>query len=319
MLVTVVAFNPVQLSSHPQSVSMPRKIIYFINPISGTRGKASLKDLIARTTNERNIPFDILPTVASGDYTFVKEQIQEERITDVVICGGDGSVNQVVQSLADTDVQFGIVPMGSGNGLALAAGIPRASLKALNIVFDGKARLTDAFMINDRFACMLCGLGLDAHVAHQFADQPKRGLATYASLTARHFFAAKAYPFTIKANGLEFSSEAFFVSIANSNQFGNNFTIAPRALLSDGLLDVVIVKKIAKPLLLITVLRQVLSGRLKKLENSLRAPVIYFQTTDLKISNPGNAPMHIDGEPVETLEEMSIKVLPEYFKLIHAT
>lgn len=297
---------------------MPRKIIYFVNPISGTRGKTSLKELITRRTVAQNIPFEILPTVASGDYSFVKDKIKEEHITDVVICGGDGSVNQVVQSLADTYVQFGIIPMGSGNGLALSAGIPRNSSKAIDIVFKGEARLTDAFMINDRFACMLCGLGMDAHVAHQFAEQPKRGLGTYASLTTKHFFSAKAFPFKILANKLEFSTDAFFVCIANSNQFGNNFTIAPQAVLSDGLLDVVIIKKIAKPLLLFNVLRQVVAGRIKRLENSLRSPVIYFQTAELSIINSGNAPMHIDGEPCETLEEMHIKVLPRFFKLIHA-
>lgn len=297
---------------------MPRKIVYLINPISGTRGKSSLKDLISRVTTSRNIPFEILPTVASGDYSFLKEKIKEEKISDVVICGGDGTVNQVVQSLASTQVQFGIIPMGSGNGLALAAGIPKASAKALDIVFTGRAQATDGFMVNDQFACMLCGLGFDAQIAHEFAVQPKRGLGTYASLTTRRFFSARSYPFTVRANNLEFTTEAFFLSVANSNQFGNNFTIAPRAELSDGLLDVVIVKKIAKPLLLLTVMRQVLMGRLKKIENSLSSPVIYFQTSELQISNPGNAPMHIDGEPRESLQQLNIKVLPEYFKLIHA-
>jgi diacylglycerol kinase (ATP) len=297
---------------------MQRKIIYFINPISGTKGKSSLKALITRETTQRNIPFEILPTSATGDYESVKQKIHQENITDVVICGGDGTVNQVVQALAVTGVQFGIIPMGSGNGLALAAGIPKASAKALEIVFAGKARLTDGFMVNDHFACMLCGLGFDAQVAHQFADHPKRGLKTYAKLTTRHFFTAKPYPFTIGANKLEFTTEAFFISIANSNQFGNNFTIAPKAVLSDGLLDIVIVKKIAKPLLLLTVMRQVLAGRIKRIENSLRSPVIYFQTTELTINNTANAPMHIDGEPSESPRQLNIKVLPLFFKLIHA-
>ncbi|WP_315818794.1 hypothetical protein [Paraflavitalea speifideaquila] len=165
---------------------------------------------------------------------------------------------------------------------------------------------------------MLCGLGFDAQVAHQFAKQPKRGLATYASLTTRNFFSAGSYLFKIEANKLTFTTDAFFVSIANSNQFGNNFTIAPKAVLSDGLLDVVIVKKIAKPLLLLSVMRQVLAGKLRRIENSLRSPVIYFQTEELNISNVGNAPMHIDGEPRDTPSKLHIKVLPEYFKLIHA-
>lgn len=295
---------------------MSRKIIYLINPISGTRGKASLKELVERETTAQGIKFEILPTVASGNYGFLRDKITEEGITDVVICGGDGSVNQVVHALADTGVDFGIVPMGSGNGLAFAAGIPRSSAKALEVVFTGKSQLTDAFMVNKQFACMLCGLGFDAKVAHEFADQPKRGLATYASLTTRNFFSAQAYPFLINANKLAFTTEAFFVSVANSNQFGNNFTIAPKAILSDGLLDVVIVKKIAKPLLLLTVMRQVLAGKLRKIENSLRSPVIYFQTTELTINNTGNAPLHIDGEPRESLLHLHIKVLPQYFKLI---
>jgi diacylglycerol kinase (ATP) len=297
---------------------MQRKIIYLINPISGTKGKTSLKELIERETGKRQIPFEILPTSANGDYGFVKQKIETEQITDVVICGGDGTVNQVVQGLASTDVQFGIIPMGSGNGLALAAGIPRASAKALEIVFTGKAILTDGFTVNEHFACMLCGLGFDAQVAHEFADQPKRGLGTYVSLTARHFFNAKPYPFRVNANKLEFSTEAFFLSIANSNQFGNNFTIAPKAILSDGLLDVVIVKKIAKPLLLLTVMRQVLTGRIRRIENSMNSPVIYFQTEELFISNPAGAPIHIDGEPWECQRQLHIKVLPQYFKLIHA-
>jgi diacylglycerol kinase family enzyme len=225
----------------------------------------------------------------------------------------------VVKALAHTDVQFGIIPMGSGNGLALAAGIPKSSTKALEIVFTGKAVLTDGFMVNEHFACMLCGLGFDAQVAHEFADQSKRGLGTYASLTARHFFSAKPYPFRINANKFEFSTEAFFLSIANSNQFGNNFTIAPQAILSDGLLDVVIVKKIAKPLLLLTVMRQVLAGRIRKIENSMNSPVIYFQTEELFISNPAEAPIHIDGEPWQCERQLHIKVLPRFFKLIHAS
>ncbi|MFT3825978.1 MAG: YegS/Rv2252/BmrU family lipid kinase [Chitinophagaceae bacterium] len=298
---------------------MTRKIIYLINPISGTRGKSPLKELITQKTTAKGIAFEILPTVAGGDYSHLKDKIANEKITDVVICGGDGSVNQVVHSLVDTGVNFGIIPMGSGNGLAFSANIPKGSDRALDVVFTGKARLTDAFMVNDEFACMLCGLGFDAQVAHQFAKQSKRGLATYAAVTTRNFFSAKTYPFQVSANKLTFTTEAFFLSIANSNQFGNNFTIAPKAELSDGLLDVVIVKKIARPLLLITIMKQVLAGKLKRIENSLNSPVIYFQTKELTIDNVKGAPLHIDGEPMKTFKKLHIKVLPDYFNLLYAS
>lgn len=296
--------------------AMSRKIIYLVNPISGTREKNSLPRLIKEKTEAHHLPFEIFPTVASGDYSFLKEKILEECITDIVICGGDGSVNQAVHSLGSLDLRFGIIPLGSGNGLALAAGIPRAATRALDVIFAGHAEKTDAFMINDQFACMLCGLGFDAAVAHEFALQPKRGLKTYAELTTRKFFSAKAYSFTVEANNLNFDTEAYFISIANSNQFGNNFTIAPQANLSDGLLDVVIVKKSLKPMLLWNVLQQVMTGKTKKIENSLQSPVIYFQTDRLRIINTANAPIHIDGEPRETIAELNVSVLPHYFNLI---
>ena len=297
-------------------ICMERSIIYIINPISGTRTKKDLQQFIEKKTAEKKIPYLVFPSVASGDYSFLHPFIKEKKVTDIVIAGGDGTVSQVAGSLMEFDLNFGVVPCGSGNGLALAAGISRQPEKALDIVFTGKPIAIDGFTVNGQFACMLCGLGFDGKVAHEFSEQPKRGLRTYASLVGKNFFTAKPYHFQLESNGIKFSTDAFFVSIANSNQFGNNFTIAPKALLSDGLLDVVIVKKIAKPLLLVSILKQVLAGRLKKIENSLQQPVIYFQTQELKIINTDQALLHIDGDPAETPQELKIKILKKCFRLI---
>jgi len=293
-----------------------RNIIYIINPISGTRTKKDLQQLVERSTEAQHIPYQIFPSVASGDYSFLHSIIEEQKITDIVIAGGDGTVSQVAGSLMGQNVNFGIIPCGSGNGLAFAARIPKQPAKALEIVFTGKATPIDGFYINGQFACMLCGLGFDAKVAHEFAKQPKRGLATYATLVGRNFFSADPYSFVVESNGLSFSTEAFLISIANSNQFGNNFTIAPKALLSDGLLDVVIAKKTAKPLLLFNLIKQILAGQLSKIENSLNNPVIYFQTSELKIINTSLAPLHIDGDPAETPEKLIIQVKKKCFRLI---
>ncbi|MGC4037849.1 MAG: diacylglycerol kinase family protein [Chitinophagaceae bacterium] len=295
---------------------MERRIIYVINPISGTRAKKDLQQYIEKATTAKKIPFFIYPSVASGDYSFLHSIIKEKKITDIVIAGGDGTVSQVVGSLLDFDINFGVIPCGSGNGLALTAGISKKPERALDIIFNGVAAQVDGFMINENFSCMLCGLGFDAKVAHEFAKQSKRGLGTYASLVRKNFLSAAAYRFLLESNGIRFSTEAFFISIANSNQFGNNFTIAPKALLSDGLLDIVIVKKMAKPLLLFTIMKQVLAGRIKKIENSLENPVIYFQTPTLEITNTDSAPLHIDGDPAETPEYLKIKVLKKCFRLI---
>lgn len=298
---------------------MHRHIIYIINPIAGTRTKKNLQQFIDIKTKEAGISFQIFPSVASGDYSFLHSIIKEQNVTDIVIAGGDGTINQAVNSLLNTNVNFGIIPCGSGNGLANAAKIPKKSEDALRIIFSGKTKTIDAFTIDHRFSCMLCGLGFDAKVAHDFAEQPKRGLATYARMAMKNFLSMKQYPFTVHINDISFNTEAYFISIANSNQFGNNFTIAPKASLSDGLLDVVIVTTKNKFSFLLQTLKQ-LAGRNKlKSISAIKESrgILYFQTDKLYISNPSLAPLHIDGDPAETAGEIRIEILKNCFRLLH--
>jgi diacylglycerol kinase (ATP) len=347
---------------------MARKIIYLINPVSGTRGKSSIQDLISRRTREQQIDFSILPTNAEGNYAHLIPLIKETQVTDIVVCGGDGTVNAVAAALRGVDVRIGIIPMGSGNGLAFAARIPRDPSKALDLVFAGMAAPIDAFMINERFSCMLSGIGFDARVAHEFARQKKRGLQTYMRVTLLHFFSSRPHSFTIRlprggeggrdpARGgrggdersggtgdsgqggqsgtrdrgpgdrgkgdrgkgeRSFAVEAFFISIANANQFGNQFTIAPKASLHDGLLDIVIAKKTDKISLLFSVLRQVLGGYSLQTDPaaSHTRGILYFQTDSLVIVNEEEAPLHIDGDPAPTAKEFVIRVIREALMLI---
>jgi YegS/Rv2252/BmrU family lipid kinase len=297
---------------------MQRRFIYFINPISGTKGKIVLLELIKKSTAEKNIPFEILHTNAEGDYTYLHQKIAEEKITDVIVCGGDGTVNQIGNALQGLDVNMGIIPMGSGNGLAFAAKIPKQMNKALDIIFKGNAIYIDSFYINKKFSCMLCGLGFDAQVAHDFAKQKKRGLATYVKQSTKNFIGAKPYSFGLSVNGDAFTTEAFFISIANSNQFGNNFTIAPQASLHDGLLDIVIVNKMSKMRMLWNVLKQIRKGEVRPYEDKKyhRTDIGYFQTKKLLIKNPGQAPLHIDGDPAVTAAEFEIEIIENAFRLL---
>lgn len=305
---------------------MGRCILYIINPISGTRKKKDLQAFIEKETAGKNIPFDIFPSVASGDYSFLHPIIKEKGVTDIVIAGGDGTVSQVVNSLMNCNVTFGIIPCGSGNGLAYAAKISKDPAKALQTIFTGTAVATDGFYINDsgpsgssrHFACMLCGLGFDAKVAHDFAQQPKRGLATYIKQVIKNLFGAHTYPFEITVNKETFFVDAYFISIANSNQFGNNFTIAPKASLSDGLLDIVIVTSQNKLSVLLQTLKQITG--INKLQPATAVNknkgVIYFQTDCISITNKSHAPLHIDGDPAETPEHLDIAVNKQCFRLI---
>ena len=297
---------------------MHRKFIYLINPISGTGGKGLLPDIIKNKTAEKNIPFEILHTNAAGDYHFLKEKIAVEKVTDIIVCGGDGTVNQIANALMGIPVNIGIIPMGSGNGLAFAAKIPKIIHKALDTVFAGNAVYIDSFYINNKFSCMLCGLGFDAQVAHDFAKQKKRGLATYVKQSTKNFFSAKHYVFELILDEKSIHTEAFFISIANSNQFGNNFTIAPQASLHDGLLDIVVVNKMSKMRMIWTILKQIRNGQVRLYEDKKyhRNDIHYFQTKKIIIKNPQLAPLHIDGDPAETAAAFEIEIVENAFKLL---
>jgi len=297
---------------------MKRKILYLINPISGTKRKLLLKKTIEKRTAEQKLSFEIGETRSDGDYASLREHIINEKFTDVIICGGDGSVSTITSFLLGTDVSIGIVPTGSGNGLALAAGIPYSTEKALEIIFKGQSSPIDGFRINDKFSCMMCGIGCDAQIAHDFANKKVRGLKTYLQLSALQYFKAQSFNFTIKTKDLSTDIDAFFITISNSNQFGNNITIAPKASLNDGLFDIVIVKKMNKLMLPFALLHQI-SGinaleELKNYRNNKN--IIYFQAREATIINNGNAPLHIDGEPEPLTGKIKFKILPNAFRLL---
>ena len=165
---------------------------------------------------------------------------------------------------------------------------------------------------------MLSGIGFDAKVAQDFATSATRGLFTYTQQSLINFFKAQPYQFEILIDGFSFFTDAYFISIANSNQFGNNVTIAPRASMSDGLLDIVIVRKMNKMILPFSVLLQVAgSNRLMQvIEYFEEKNIIYVQTDKISIRNPSHAPMHIDGEPTDTSAEFKITIIPHCFRLI---
>ncbi len=296
---------------------MKRKLLYLVNPISGTRKKPGLIAAITKATGKADLPFSFMDTREDGNYDFLPSYIINEKTTDLVICGGDGSVSQACSFLEELNINVGIVPLGSGNGLALAAGIPTSLNGALRIIFAGHSSYIDGFTINNKFSCMMCGIGNDAQVAHDFAKEKTRGLNTYLKLSAINYFKSKCYPFTINTNDGSFSSEAYFIIVANSNQFGNHVTIAPQASLSDGLLDIVVVRKMNKLVLPFMLLNQ-LSGNNRVVKNLFRnnKKILYFQAAELNIINSGRAPIHIDGEPEPAAENITIKIKPNSFRLL---
>ncbi len=297
--------------------TVKRKFIILSNPISGTKNKDKTISYISAKLVQLSYNFELLHTNANGAYQFVLDKITNDNVTDVIIIGGDGTVNTVMNTLRLAKINIGIIPSGSGNGLALAAGISKDYKKALALIIDGKPQYIDAFECNGQFACMLCGIGFDAQVAHDFAKQKKRGLITYTKQSIKNFVTAKAYSFQVEIENKSIEIDAFFLSIANSNQFGNNFTIAPKASLNDGLLDIVIVQKMSKLKLPLAILNQ-LRGRNKysQLTDALaNNNIVYLQSDAIKIYNKSKAPFHIDGEAVATEDVFNFKIIKSCFKL----
>lgn len=295
-----------------------RKFLYIINPIAGTGIAADLEKYIHTEQAKVKFSYAIEYSNSEGNYQAVIQRIKTELFTDIIIGGGDGTVNQVIGALRGLPVQFGIIPVGSGNGLARAAKIPVDPQKAIQFLFEASACLTDGMLVNEKFSCMLSGVGFDGAVAHSFAKQSTRGFFTYCKEVIAHYGNAKTYHFKLLTEKKKIETEAYLISIANANQYGNNFRIAPAAKLDDGLLDVVLLKKQSKLKLIGTTLLQLMGlNKVKPIDLlDTKASIIYFQTASITILNHQHAAAHIDGDPITDTAALQIQVVPNAFRLI---
>lgn len=294
---------------------MQRRFVFLLNPRAGVQKGTALQQLIGERCAAANVQFSIEHSRADADYSSLREKIKTDSITDVVVAGGDGTISTVIAAIRDLPITIGIIPRGSGNGLAFAAGIPKHPDKALDIIFNGNPQRVDAFYINRHFSCMLSGIGFDAQVAHDFDRQKKRGFWKYAQLTLKNLGSIKTYPFRLKATNVDLNLDAYFISIANSNQFGNQFTIAPKASLQDGMLDIVAVEKTNLLLVLLRVLWHIRFGTFTN-DFGKRQGITYFQTDHLIIENTEEAPFHIDGDGKSTAVKFEVQVIPAAYSLL---
>lgn len=304
---------------------MNRKLFYIINPIAGNGSRGSLRKQIEERTRKAGYDFECRDSAIDGNYDLIAHAIQSKGFTDIIIAGGDGTINQVVGALRYLELPFGIIPCGSGNGLARCAGLSTDPQEALDTIFSGSAMRTDGYTVNGNFACELTGLGFDGAVAHAYAQSATRGLNTYIRHAIKQFASAPSYRFIVRLFGQALSLDAYMITVANANQFGNKVTIAPYASLSDGLLDVVIVKKQHKLPLLWRAYRQ-LSGQNQPLrgediitslsDKRNQQDIHYWQVSAIEIENLDDAMIHVDGEATSRVEKAKIEIAPSVFRLI---
>ena len=281
---------------------MNQRLLLVINPISGGSKKGGLAELVSqRVEKSLGMAVDVKITTGKGDAQRFAQEAVEEKYYGVIVAGGDGTVNEVATALCDSGVALGIIPSGSGNGLARHLEIPVDMNFSLDVIAENNIVACDYATVNDRpFFCTF-GVGFDAAVSDRFAKQGKRGKFMYFKSAIEEFVQFQPQIYTISANGKVFTQNAFLVACCNASQYGNNAYIAPTASMTDGLLDIIIIHA-GSPLDTAVLGVDLFTGYINNntLLQSFRAPaaVIYR-------SNEG--PAHIDGDPVELGDIMDIK------------
>lgn len=228
----------------------------------------------------------------------------------VVAVGGDGTMNEVASGLIGKRAVLGIVPLGSGNGLARHLRIPMNIRGAVQVIAQKKIMTLDAILINNHASFNVSGIGFDGHVANLFGQSGKRGLSEYIRITLREFGRFKNFPVRANIDNKVLEGEAFMVAVANSSQFGNNAKIAPLASVSDGLLDVVFVKKI--PLVhTVGFAARMFTGRIgtSRFVQGGRG-----KTLHIAFDNP--KPFHVDGEGMGEASVFEIAIKPGALKVL---
>ena len=222
----------------------------------------------------------------------------------VATAGGDGSINEVGTQLIDTEVALAIIPCGSGNGLSRCLHIPLNPNKALELINRKAICQIDTVTVNDVPFISIAGTGYDAQVADDYAKDRHRGFETYFRYIVRNYFKFDEKDFTIVLPDRTFSTKAFFISFANSNQMGYDVPISPKASLWDGLVDICIVRK---P----NALELPIVGSYFLSKNMDKAPKVdIIQTPEVTIIRPEASVVNIDGESVLFDKELHIRIHP---------
>ena len=295
---------------HTQALQVKTNILFVINPISGGKAKLRIPTLIDKYLDKERFNANFLLTEYSGHATEIVEEAIAKNFDVIVAAGGDGTINEVASKVVEHGKILGILPLGSGNGLARFLNIPQNLKEAILLINKMKTDRIDSATFNNKFFFNLAGVGFDAHLSSAFSKDKKRGLAGYIKQSLKEVFSYKDEVYNINIDGADYNRKAFAVTVANSSQYGNNVYIAPDASVKDGLLDVCIIKPFS--ILKLPVLSYVmLKGTA---ESSDMIEIIRGQK--ITISRTKDGPVHVDGEPLKMGKEIEISINPLSLEVI---
>jgi len=283
---------------------LKKNILFVINPVSGGKDKKGFTKLADHYLDKKQFEAQYIFTEAEGHAYALSAEAITKNIDIIIAVGGDGTMNEVATAIEGTDKQMGIIPWGSGNGLARSLHIPMDHKKAVLRLNQLNEDRIDSAVFNDKKFFNMAGIGFDARISARFAKDKTRGFKGYVKTTLQEIAGYKPQAYKIEIDGQIYESEAFMLSIANSSQFGNNAHISPKASVRDGLLDVCIIKSF--PLYLFPVLGYHMFN--KTVDKSKYVDI--KKGKYIRIQREKSGPIHLDGEPYEMGEEIRIEVKP---------
>ena len=289
---------------------MKKKAIFVMNLISGTSSKAGVPDLIENNLDKEKFDYEIVVTEYAGHASEIASRAKDNGVDLVVAVGGDGTVNEVARAIVHSDTALGIMPCGSGNGLARHLLLPMNLRKSLDIINAFDVRDLDYGIINGHPFFCTCGMGFDAFVSQKFAEAGKRGPITYAENILREGLKYKPETYVLEDENGTNQYKAFLISCANASQYGNNAYIAPQASMSDGLIDVIIMEPFdvfEAPQISIDMFNKTLDKNSK---------IKTFRCKKLHIHRSKPGVIHYDGDPVMTGEDIDVELQEKGIKIV---
>jgi YegS/Rv2252/BmrU family lipid kinase len=287
-----------------------KHLVFVVNPKSGVERNKKIQAAIEAHLDQLVYSYEIQQTQHAGHGTNLAQDAAVKGAFAVVAVGGDGSVNDIIKGLLGTNTLLAIIPKGSGNGLARTLSIPLDLSKAIQTINRCIVEAIDIGFANGKVFASNAGVGFDALVCKKFSQSKRRGLFVYTWLITKHMWLYRSWAWVLNVDGQEHEETAFFISVANGRQFGYNFKIAEDASWTDGLLDIVIIRKFPKILGALLGFRM-LSGTLLKSKYVHR-----IRAKQVVISNPQLKWMQTDGDSVAcsnsiefTIQEKAQKVI----------
>ena len=281
-----------------------------MNPISGTASKANIPTLIEETLDKGLFDYELRLTERAGHAAEIAAEAQREGVDIVVAIGGDGTVNEVARAIVDSKTALGIVPCGSGNGLARHLMLPMNAKKAIEIINRCEIHELDYGIINGHPFFCTCGMGFDAFVSQKFAEAGKRGPITYVENVLREGLKYKPETYEIRDETGTMRAKAFLISCANASQYGNNAYIAPQASMSDGLLDVIIME----PFDMLDAPQISLDMFNKTLDKNSKIKT--FKCRQLHIHRKQPGVIHFDGDPTMADADVDIELKAKGIRMV---